>query len=84
MKTGTCMRLKCVECGIWHDIPEDKMDDFNIYRKWNGVGSPVMSAPQLLCPTCSKLCYQKAISRQKNKTKAGQNVLTGFCPNVDQ
>ncbi len=55
------MRLQCKECGVWHDIPEDKMDDYNIYRKWNGFGSLVMCKPCLLCPACSEKCYEKAV-----------------------
>ena len=45
------MRLKCVDCGAWHDIPEDKMDEFNIYHKWDG--RTAMSVPQLLCCKCT-------------------------------
>ena len=59
------MRLKCVECKEWHNIPDDKLDDYNIYRKWNGVGSPVMSEPQLLCPKCTKLERKKYKLRDK-------------------
>lgn len=53
MKTGICMRLKCVECGIWRDIPEDKMDDFNIYWRMSFDGK-MDYCPNLLCPTCTK------------------------------
>jgi hypothetical protein len=52
MKKGICMRLKCVECGIWHDIPDDKMDDFNIF--WKGDNTAVNMRPNLLCPACTK------------------------------
>ena len=53
MKKGICMRLACEECGEVHDIPEDNYDDYNIYRKWNGVGSAVTSKPCLLCRACT-------------------------------
>lgn len=46
-------RLQCEECKEWHDIPDDKWDDYNIYRKWDGVGSAVTCKPCLLCPKCS-------------------------------
>ncbi len=47
------MILSCEECGEKHDIPDDKLDDYNIYRKWNGKGSAVMCKPCLLCRTCT-------------------------------
>lgn len=58
------MKLACEECGIVHDIPDDKRDDFNIYRKWDGVGTAVTCNPCLLCPKCSEAVYQKAISKE--------------------
>lgn len=56
MKAGICMRLKCVECDVWYNIPENKMDDFNIYRK--AQASPdgsldISYAPCLLCHDCT-------------------------------
>ncbi len=57
MKTGICMRLKCVECGIWHEIPNDKIDNFNIYYKAQPTldnGLDISYAPSLLCPPCTK------------------------------
>lgn len=62
MKTGICMRLKCVECNVWHDIPEDKMDDFNIYHKGRPKpdgGLDVSFVPCLLCPSCTKTFSHK-------------------------
>ena len=47
------MILFCVECNKRYDIPDDKMDDYNIYRKWNGVGSVVTCEPRLLCRKCT-------------------------------
>ena len=60
MKQGICMRLQCDECKVWHDIPEDKYNDYNIYRKWDGTGSALTSPPILLCPKCSKIWAAKA------------------------
>ena len=47
------MILPCDECKKVYDIPDDKWDDYNIYRKWNGIGSAVVCPPILLCPDCS-------------------------------
>lgn len=47
------MRLQCDECKEWHSIPNDKMDDYNIYRRWDGVGSAATCPPILLCPKCT-------------------------------
>ncbi len=60
MKPDICMRLPCEECGKVYDIPTDKYDDYNIYRKWDGVGSAVMSRLCLLCPPCTKHWSKKA------------------------
>ena len=61
------MKLKCVECGEWHNIPDDKLDDYNIYRKWNGIGSAVMNEPQLLCPKCTNKFADRADKKLEEK-----------------
>ena len=58
LKAGICMSLPCEDCGKVHDIPTDKLDDFNIYRKWDGVGSLATCRPCLLCSKCSKKAYK--------------------------
>lgn len=50
-KPSICMRLSCEECGVRFDIPEDKMDDFNIY--FRGTADGVELTPRLLCPICT-------------------------------
>ncbi|KKM09976.1 hypothetical protein LCGC14_1722190 [marine sediment metagenome] len=47
------MKLRCDDCQKIFDIPDDKWDDYNIYRKWDGGGSPVACAPHLLCRKCT-------------------------------
>jgi len=47
------MILTCEECGKVHNISDDKWDDYNIYYKWNGKGSPIMCQPRLLCHKCT-------------------------------
>lgn len=47
------MILPCEECGKIHNIPDDKLDDYNIYRKWDGKGSAVTCKPCLLCRDCT-------------------------------
>lgn len=52
------MRLKCVECGKQYDIPDNKLDDYNIY--WIMRNNKVNLCPQLLCPICTKFWSKKA------------------------
>jgi hypothetical protein len=47
------MRLPCVECGVWFDIPEDKRDDFNIYHVMHTDGRGTELTPRLLCKGCT-------------------------------
>lgn len=47
------MKLPCDDCGDIYDIPDDKWDDYNIYRKWDGTGSAVSCPPYLLCRKCT-------------------------------
>ena len=63
------MKLKCVECKEWHNIPDDKLDDYNIYRKWNGKGSAVMCALQLLCRKCTDKFVDRADKKMKEENK---------------
>ena len=56
------MILYCEECNERHDIPDDKLDDYNIYRKWNGIGSAVMCPPKLLCRKCTDMFIAKVDS----------------------
>ena len=59
------MVLACEECGDVYDIPDDKLDDYNIYRKWSGHGSPVMCNPRLLCRKCTDIFIKAAESEVK-------------------
>ncbi len=53
------MKLSCDDCGDVYDIPDDKWDDYNIYRKWDGVGSAVTCPPHLLCRKCTDKQLEK-------------------------
>ena len=53
MKKGIGMIINCDECGTRHEIPNDKLDDYNIY--W--VSAPKTAIgyrPKLLCSKCTK------------------------------
>ncbi len=53
------MKISCDDCGDVYDIPDDKWDDYNIYRKWDGIGSPVTCSPHLLCRKCTDKQLEK-------------------------
>ena len=53
------MIIPCDDCGDVYDIPDDKWDDYNIFRKWNGKGSPAMCPPHLLCRKCTDKQLEK-------------------------
>jgi len=57
IKTGIAMKLRCVECKKQFDIPEDKLDDFNIY--WAMSNKGIDYCPKLLCPVCTETWSKK-------------------------
>jgi DNA-directed RNA polymerase subunit RPC12/RpoP len=59
MKKEICMVLKCVECGTKHEIPSNKVDDFNIYHVLGQGGN--VYVPQLLCLKCTKKFSKKVV-----------------------
>ena len=54
MKNNIVMRIKCEECKVKYDIPNDEtFDSYNIYFVISGEGGGC-SRPHLLCPKCTE------------------------------
>jgi len=53
MKAGIGMIINCDDCKARYEIPNNKIDDYNIYY----VPNPKTTTgfmPKLLCPSCTK------------------------------
>jgi hypothetical protein len=47
------MILLCDECSVRHEIPNDKLNDYNICYRWTNTGPSATYAPHLLCQGCT-------------------------------
>ncbi len=55
MKKNIVMRIKCEDCKVKYDIPNDEtFDNYNIYFVIGENEKEGISRPHLLCPKCTE------------------------------
>ena len=55
MRNNIVMRIKCEECKVRYDIPNNEtFSNYNIYFVMGEKGKARISRPHLLCPKCTE------------------------------